>query len=133
MTQMERVTREQVAPCLYNWLGYGNLNSPWWFMGTEEGGAEIWRKQKMTGQPDLSIAESLRLRSGFALSMDFPKVWEELYGLPLERFKGATVWRYVAAMLFALEGKDPALHKEQLMPFVKSHACLCCNFAGSVQ
>ena len=53
------------GPCLYNFLGYGNLDSPVWFVGVEEGGAEIWRNQT------LSLEESLRLRPQYSLSMDF--------------------------------------------------------------
>ena len=34
-----------VRSCLYNWLGYGNLNGETWFIGTEEGGADIWRQK----------------------------------------------------------------------------------------
>lgn len=35
-----------VRSCLYNWLGYGNINAPVWFLGIEEGGAEIWRNKR---------------------------------------------------------------------------------------
>jgi hypothetical protein len=28
-----------IEACLNNWLGYGNINSPIWFLGIEEGGA----------------------------------------------------------------------------------------------
>jgi hypothetical protein len=30
-----------IQSCLYNWLGYGILNGMVWFVGMEEGGAEI--------------------------------------------------------------------------------------------
>lgn len=87
--------------CLYNWLGYGNINGPVWFMGMEEGGAEIWR------QKTKSLEDSLKLRSTFKPSMDFQYVWEELYSIPLESFKGANVWNYIAAFLLTLEGIEP--------------------------
>ena len=86
--------------CLYNWLGYGNINGRIWFIGTEEGGAEIWRQQTKT------IEESLQLRSHFTLSMDFRTVWEDLYGIPLESFKGPCVWRYMAAFLLSYSGSE---------------------------
>jgi len=60
-----------VPSCLYNWLGYGNLHGHVWFIGTEEGGAEIWRQQTKT------LEESLNIRSHFNLNMDFIDVWEK--------------------------------------------------------
>jgi len=59
-----------VRSCLYNWLGYGNLNGKIWFIGTEEGGAEIWRQSTKT------LEESLKLRSSYNIAMDFKTVWE---------------------------------------------------------
>jgi hypothetical protein len=52
-----------VKPCLYNRPGYGNLDGPLWFVGVEEGGAEVWRYQTLT------LEESLRLRAGYRLAM----------------------------------------------------------------
>ncbi|AQS60637.1 hypothetical protein B0537_14965 [Desulforamulus ferrireducens] len=79
-------------------------------MGTEEGGAEIWRFQKLT------LEESLALRSSFNFAMDFRHVWEELYGIPLKQFKGPTTWRFMAALLLSLQGKTP--DKESVQRFV---------------
>ncbi|MCY6483857.1 hypothetical protein OW763_05775 [Clostridium aestuarii] len=90
-----------VYSSLYNWLGYGQLDGRIWFVGTEEGGAEIWRNETK------SLEESLALRSQYKLSMDFRYVWEELYDIPLESFKGSCVWRFMAAFLLALDGKQP--------------------------
>jgi hypothetical protein len=87
-----------VRACLYNWLGYGNVDGSIWFIGVEEGGAEVWRNQTRT------LEESLYLRSNFGLSMDFKYVWEDLYSIPLESFKGPNVWRYAAAFLLEYEG-----------------------------
>lgn len=42
------VSESLVKSCLYNWIGYGNINSPIWFIGIEEGGAEIWREKTQT-------------------------------------------------------------------------------------
>jgi hypothetical protein len=99
-----------IRSCLYNWLGYGNPNGSIWFIGTEEGGAEIWRNQTQT------LASSLHLRSKFNLAMDFQHVWEDLYGVPLESFKGASVWNYMAAFLLNMEGENPS--KEAIRDYV---------------
>jgi len=93
--------RKSIEPCLYNFLGYGNLNGSTWFLGAEEGGAEIWRFSKLT------VDESLSLRSQFKLAMDFRHVWEDLYGIPLDNFKGPTTWRYMAAFLLSMQGITP--------------------------
>jgi len=93
------ISEELVRSCLYNWLGYGNLNGAVWFIGTEEGGAEIWRQATQT------LESSLKHRSRFYLSMDFRQVWEEIYGIPLESFRGPCVWRYMAAFLISLKGE----------------------------
>ncbi|MGE7218555.1 hypothetical protein ACQKJC_18810 [Priestia koreensis] len=95
------VTRNLVEPCLYNWLGYGNLNAPIWFMGIEEGGAEVWRNKTK------SLSESLEIRSHFQLEMDFVDIWENQYGLSLQDFRGPTVWRFMAAFLLTLESIPP--------------------------
>ena len=46
--QTDSSIEKLVPSCLYNWLGYGNPNGQVWFIGTEEGGAEIWRQQTKT-------------------------------------------------------------------------------------
>ena len=74
------------------------MNAPIWFIGMEEDGAEIWRFKTKT------LVESLKLRSQFKPQMDFRYVWEELFGIPLETFKGPNVWRYMAAFLLEYEG-----------------------------
>jgi hypothetical protein len=38
--------------------------------------------------------------------MDLKNVWEEKYCIPLQTFKGATVWRYIATFLLALKGQE---------------------------
>lgn len=106
--------RDLVNPCLYNGLGYGNPNGKYWFMGTEEGGAEIWRNKT------LSLEESLRLRATFALAMDFKTVWEDLYHIPMSSFKGPTVWRYVAAYLLAFQQVHPGDHKDTVREIMQN-------------
>lgn len=104
--QFEKLVRS----CLYNWLGYGNVNGRFWFIGTEEGGAEIWRQATKT------LEESLKLRSGYNLGMDFQTVWEELYQIPLESFKGPCVWRYMAVFLLGMD--DKPVNKDTVNDFV---------------
>lgn len=94
------VSEQLVRQCLYNWLGYGNLNSPIWFIGTEEGGAEIWREQTQTHE------SSLNKRSRFEKSMDFYHVWEQQYGINIEDFRGITVWHYIASFLLSYQNRD---------------------------
>jgi hypothetical protein len=95
------IPRDIVAPCLYNHLGYGNLDAPVWFVGVEEGGAEIWRSETLT------LKQSLRLRASYHLAMDLRHVWEDLYRIPLQSWKGATTWRFIAAYILAVQGHRP--------------------------
>ncbi|NNU91537.1 hypothetical protein [Anoxybacillus sp. CHMUD] len=95
-TSFERLVRS----CLYNWLGYGNVNAPVWFIGVEEGGAEIWRHRTKT------LEQSLEIRSKFHLQMDFRHVWEDLYNISLSSWTGPNVWRYIAAFILEIEGRD---------------------------
>jgi hypothetical protein len=111
------VTENMIRSCLNNWLGYGNINAPIWFMGMEEGGAEIWRHGTH------SLASSLLTRSQFNLAMDFRHVWEDLYHIPLENFvkrRGAlTTWHFMAAFLVSLEGHLPETNKIRDFVFKK--------------
>lgn len=103
------VNENIIRSCLYNWLGYGNMNAQIWFMGMEEGGAEIWRHGTH------SLETSLLTRSQFKLSMDFRHVWEDLYHIPLDNFvnrRGSlTTWHFMAAFLLSLEGLLPETNK----------------------
>ena len=90
------VPKNLVQKCLYNWLGYGKLNSPAWIIGTEEGGY---------GEK-IQLEKALKLRGNFSLSMDFCYVWEDLYSVDLQNVKGSTIWRYVACFLLSLQNKD---------------------------
>lgn len=91
-----------IDKCLYNWLGYGNIDGDIWFIGTEEGGAEIWRDKLST----LTLEESLERRSKFPLACSFNTVWEEIYGIPLNKFRGITTWHFMSAFLLAIESKN---------------------------
>ncbi|WP_428908157.1 hypothetical protein [Niallia sp. Krafla_26] len=98
--EVQAISESLVRSCLYNWIGYGNLNGPVWFLGMEEEGTEIWRNQAKT------LEESLRVRSSFNLKMGFSQVWEELYKIPLEAFNDSTRLKYVAAFLLELSGEE---------------------------
>ncbi|MCZ8534211.1 hypothetical protein [Psychrobacillus psychrodurans] len=99
-TQTDSPIEKLVHSCLYNWLGYGNPNGQVWFIGTEEGGAEIWRQQTKT------LKESLSIRSDFNLHMDFLDVWENQYDISLSTFSGANVWNFMAAFLLNFNGQE---------------------------
>jgi len=107
-----RVTESLVKSCLFNWLGYGKINSSIWFIGTEESGGEIWRNKIRTQTLD----SSLKIRSKFKLSMDFCHVWEDLYGIKLRNFKGPTVWCYIAC--FLLNFQNEYKNRESIKKFV---------------
>lgn len=86
-----------------NWLGYGTEDAKIWFLGMEEGGAEIsdWGNGS-TGRnwstENLNLIQSLKIREGFNDPlMDFNEVWFDKYQVPKESIKGSTVWRYMAA------------------------------------
>ncbi|WP_260858084.1 hypothetical protein [Bacillus sp. FJAT-22090] len=98
--QTDSSIEKLVPSCLYNWLGYGNLKGKVWFIGTEEGGAEIWRQQTKT------LEESLSIRSHFNLQMDFLDVWEKQYDISLSTFSGANVWNFMAAFLLSFNAKE---------------------------
>ena len=75
-------TWDIIEPCLYNHLGYGNLDDPVWFIGVEEGGVRVWRYET------LILEENLHLRAQYDLAVDFRYVWEDLYRIPLESWRG---------------------------------------------
>lgn len=108
-----------VRSCLYNWLGYGRVGGRIWFIGTEEGGAEIW-KQKTT-----SLEASLRIRTTFSISTDFKTVWEKYYNIPLEQFNTPNVWRYMAAFLMYLDNEE--VNTEKIREYV-----FCSKKLGSI-
>jgi hypothetical protein len=68
-----KVPETLVKDCLFNWIGYGELNSPVWIMGMEEGVLE------MSSGAIPSLIKSLKIRLGFGLTMDFMEVWRGKY------------------------------------------------------
>ena len=94
-----------VRKCLYNWLGYGELNSPIWIIGTEEGGSA-----------DIPFNHALKLRSGFETSMDFSYVWNKLYELDLQNIKLGGIWKFVAS--FLLNMREEERNKKDIKRFI---------------
>lgn len=103
----QSATEKLIRSCLYNWLGYGNPKSEIWFVGTEEGGHEIWKRE-----PHIALERSLLIRSQFKPSMDFQKVWRKLYnyGDEFDRLmiNRNSVWRFIAAFYL--------YHKRRITP-----------------
>lgn len=105
---------ELIDKCLYNWLGYGNLNGDIWFIGTEEGGAEIWRDLAT-----LTLEESLQKRSKFPLTCNFSTVWEDVYGVQLNKFSKITTWHFMSAFLLAIANKNVNSESVKELLYVK--------------
>lgn len=96
-----------VRSCLYNWLGYGNPDAETWFVGSEEGGAEI--QKKGSSYTEAELRRNLRTRSEFGKVEDFHRIWKTVYGYgdsfaDLVRNRN-NVWRHIAAFQLYKEGK----------------------------
>lgn len=102
---MGKMTTERlIRSCLYNFLGYGNPNASTWFVGMEEGGHEVWKKE-----PAIPLERSLAIRSKFKPAMDFQYVWRKLFGYGNSLDGVLTtrnnVWRFIAAFDLYQKGK----------------------------
>lgn len=98
------INKDLVYKCLYNFLGYGNPNSKYWFLGKEEGA--IWKHIKFDELDEQgNIEKVLKQRASFQIAMDFIDVWENKYSVKLETFKGASTWRFIASFILAFEDK----------------------------
>lgn len=87
--------------CLYNWIGYGNLDGKCWIVGREE---------SFSLQPCEKVdtrEEYLRLRREFDTTVDFGHTWENVFGRRVEdgETKGVSTRRYQAAFVLALSGE----------------------------
>lgn len=96
---MDRPEESVVRDSLYNWLGFGNLNGRYWFIGREEsislrkcGALESW-------------SDYFATRSTFDEAMDMRTTWEGEFGRSLSSF-GTTTWHYQVAFLLALHGRE---------------------------
>lgn len=98
----ERLPESLVRDNLYNWLGYGNLNGRYWFIGREEYDS-IKRCQYLE-----DLSDYYRVRCGFDYAEDFVDVWEMAYDRSVEKgTRTSTTRHYQAAFLLALEGTSP--------------------------
>lgn len=93
-----------------NWLGYGTEDVKIWFLGMEEGGAEIsdWPgkiKEEGRAWSNLTLKESLNRRAKFDQFMDFNEVWKDIYNVDYKNVNGSTVWRFMAAFHLAEQNK----------------------------
>jgi hypothetical protein len=120
--------RELIDQCLYNWIGYGNCDGDIWFIGMEEGGAEIWRE----GVSTKSLEESLTIRSRFSSTCDFREIWEEEYGISLDNFKKITTWHFISAFILAFQDEEindlsirEFLFKKKNLGTIKGNHFLC--------
>lgn len=95
---MDRPSEAAVRDSLYNWLGFGNPNGKYWFIGREEsitlskcGNVDSWE-------------EYFQKRAEFDLTTDLRETWEETFGRQLTTF-GTTTWHYQIAFLLAFHGR----------------------------
>lgn len=91
-----------VRDCLYNWLGFGNLDGPYWIIGREESFSLKPCKNVNTWR------EYFEVRREFDLSEDFADVWETRYGRSVSEgeVSGVSTRRYQAALVLALRGES---------------------------
>lgn len=94
--------KDLIVENLYNWLGYGNLNGRYWFIGREEYDS-IKKCAYLDGLPDY-----YDVRRNFDYAEDFVRTWEEAYGRSVSAgTSSATTRHYQAAFLLAFEGESP--------------------------
>lgn len=88
-----------VRDSLYDWLGFGNPNGKYWFIGREESislskceNIETW-------------SEYFEARRSFDVAVDFRDAWVDTFGRPLSTFTNTTTWHYQAAFLLAFHDR----------------------------
>lgn len=101
---MNRPSESIVRDSLYNWLGFGNLNGKYWFIGREES-ISLSRCEKVNCWEDY-----FEVRADFDLSTDYRETWEDIFGRPLSTF-GTTTWHYQIAFLLAFHGQKITSHR----------------------
>lgn len=99
----EKLPESLVRENLYNWLGFGNLNGRYWFIGREEYDS-IRKCQKLD-----SLREYYEVRRTFDFAEDFVETWEQSYGRSVEAGTSSMTTRhYQAAFLMAFNGVSPS-------------------------
>lgn len=96
---MDRPAEAVVRDSLYNWLGFGNLNGKYWFIGREES-LSLTKCDELDDWTDY-----FETRAQFPLATDFRQTWEDRFGRRLATF-GTTTWHYQIAFLLALHGRE---------------------------
>jgi len=96
---------------LYNWLGFGNPNGKYWFIGREESIA-----LSQCSAVD-SWMEYFETRNEFPAATDFRSTWEDAFGRPLSTFSSTTTWHYQAAFLLAFRGMNISSSKVKELIF----------------
>lgn len=86
-----------VRDSLYNWLGFGNPNGKYWFIGREES-INLGKCRALADWTDY-----FNRRRDFDVATDFRRTWEEVYGRPLTTWS-TTTWHYQVAFLLAFRG-----------------------------
>lgn len=90
-----------VRNCLYNWLGYGNPNAKYWFIGIEE---SLYRWEGFDNVDD--VEDFLEISREFDATEDFREAWEDKHGFQLEKWSGISTWLYQAVFLLALQDES---------------------------
>jgi hypothetical protein len=114
----EQLPESLVRDNLYNWLGYGNLNGRYWFIGREEYDS-IKRCQYLE-----NLHDYYDVRREFDYAEDFVDVWEQSYGRSVDKgTRSSTTRHYQAAFLLALDGispkgRDPKTGKSKTASYV---------------
>lgn len=91
---MTTIERTLVQPIIERWLGHGNPNGRYWFIGIEESfGRWGWQE---------NLEEYLRTLADFGLAGDIRGAFDnDAYSL--SDWKGPSTWRYQAAFLKQIE------------------------------
>lgn len=102
MGESEHLPEELIRDNLYNWLGYGNLNGEYWFIGREEFDS-ISKCRKLEG-----LRDYYEVRREFGPAEDFVEVWEQSYGRSVDAGTSTVTTRHFqAAFLLAFNGTSP--------------------------
>lgn len=96
---MEKIPERILRDCLYNWLGFGNLDGSLWFIGFEESIA-LSKCSRV-----IDWRQYFDLRRGFALSEDFVEVWDDVFGRTVAEGEAGLSTRWFSSIFsLAYEG-----------------------------
>lgn len=86
------------------WLGYGNPNGKYWFIGLEE---TFGRWDGQNDRQDLE--EYVLARRDFDRTTDLRVAIEDVHGYTLADWSGPSTWKYQAAFLMHLDEQYPVI------------------------